>query len=169
MACTADLRVLSPEEANGLDSYAPAYGRLERTRCLRTRVASPLPKAVATFITGITDHALPSLKEVPVTQPPGTTWHASAFQLSWRGQEAIILTAMERSPDTAGGGAPGTMWGCELAQTDARTAFIQLGGQSGDDASTPVMIRGTRAEPGARWREACRAQVAGDASPQTGM
>lgn len=169
MACTADLRVLSPEEANGLDSYAPAYGRLERTRCLRTRVASPLPTTVATFIAGITDHTLPSLKEVPVTKPPGAAWQASAFLLSWRGQEAIILTAMERSPETAIGGAPGTMWGCELAQTDARTAFIQLGGQGGNDASAPLMIRGTRAEPGARWREACRAQVASDASPQTGM
>lgn len=143
MACTADVRVLSRENADGLDGYSPVYGRIEQGLCLRARVTSSLPDTIATFITGTEAAAPPVLEQVPVTHAPGPAWHAAAFRLAWRGQEAIILAAIERSPEQAGAGAPGSMWGCDLACTDARAAIIQLGGT---ERTAPMLIGGTRVE-----------------------
>jgi hypothetical protein len=143
MESTADLRVLTSEEATGLDAYAPVYGRLERSLCLRARVTSALPKTVATFITAIPAPALASIREVPVAHVPGPQWHGSAFRLTWCGQDAIILAAVEQSPDRVGARARASMWGTDLAQTDARAAVIQL---SGSGLGAPVLVHSSRAE-----------------------
>jgi hypothetical protein len=143
MESTADLRVLSSEEAGGLDSYAPVYGRLEQSLCVRARVASTLPKTVATFISTIPAPALASLEEVPVTHAPGPPWHGSAFQLSWCGREAIILAAVEHSPRPVEAGGRAPMWGTDQAQTDARAAVIQL---SGSAHAAPILVHGSRVE-----------------------
>ncbi len=143
MESTAGLRVLSADEAAGLDSYAPVYGRVERSLCVRARVASALPKTVATFITAIPAPALASIQEVPVTHAPGPQWHGSAFRLTWCGQEAIILTAVEQSPGGTGTRARASMWGTDLAQTDARAAVIQL---SGSALGASILVQGSRAE-----------------------
>jgi hypothetical protein len=143
MVSTADLRMLSSEEAAGLDSYAPVYGRLERSLCLRARVASALPRTVATFITAIPAPALASIQEVPVTYAPGPQWHGSAFRLTWCGQHAIILAAVEQLPDGVGVHDRASMWGSDLAQTDARAAVIPL---SGSDCGPPIFVDGSRAQ-----------------------
>jgi hypothetical protein len=139
---TADLRVLSPDEAEGLDSYAPVYGTLERSLCLRGRMVSALPRTVATVITAIPAPALASLQEIPLTHLPGPQWHGAAFRLTWSGHEAIILAAVEQSPKAVEAGAR-TMWGTDLAQTDARAAVIQL---SESDIGPPILVDGSRVE-----------------------
>jgi hypothetical protein len=146
MESTADLRLLSSEEAAGLDNYAPVYGRLERSLCLRARVASALPKTVATIITAGPAPALASIEEVAVTHAPGQQWHGSAFHLTWCGQEALILAAVEQSSDAVEASRRASMWGTDLAQTDARAAVIQLSGSSPD---APILVHGSRAELGA--------------------
>jgi hypothetical protein len=142
MESTADLQVLSPDEASGLDSYAPVYGRLERSLCLRARVLSVLPRTVATFISAIPAPDRPSLQEVPLTHLPGPQWHGSAFRLTCSGQEAIVLAAVEHSPTAVEAGAR-SMWGTDLAQTDARAAVIPL---NGSDIRSPILVHGARVE-----------------------
>jgi hypothetical protein len=142
LACSTGVNVLGPE-AGGLDCYSPAYGAIERGLCLRTRATASLPGTIGTFITATAAAGLPLLEQVRVTELPGPQWHASAFRLSWCGWTAIILAAVERSPESAGEGAPGEWWGCEEARTDARAAFVQL---SGPEIRKPVLIRGSCVE-----------------------
>jgi hypothetical protein len=142
LACSTGLSVLGPE-TGGLDCYSPAYGVIERGLCLRTRVTASLPGTIGTFITATAAAGLPLLEQVRVTELPGPQWHASAFRLSWCGWTAIILASVERSPEKAGGSAPGAWWGCEEARTDGRAAFVQL---SGPEILGSALIRGSRVE-----------------------
>lgn len=144
MACTAPLKVLGHEEARGLDSYAPVYGVVQQGLCARAQVAGPLPLTVATFIVASGETGALAIEPVAVTEQPGPGWHGSAFRLSWAGQEAVILAAVERDPEHYGEGAPGTAWGCKLAQTDGRAAFVQL---SGPSTPSPILVRGSYAAP----------------------
>ena len=146
LASSSALEILSPEEAGGLDDYAPVYGRIERATCVRGRTAGSLPRAFATFIpavplgTGVERKV--SVSAVPVTHGPGPSWHAAAFRLSWPGGEAIALSAIEGEiAGTAGG--PGLLWGCEDARTDARYALVPVGGVLPGE---PVVVHGNRVE-----------------------
>jgi hypothetical protein len=144
IASSASLDILTPGEADGLDGYAPVYGRVERATCLRGRTAGLLPRSFGTFVSAVAaevDERV-SVSTVPVTHQPGPSWHAAAFRVSWPGGEAIALSAIERSiGDTAAG--PGVLWGCEDARTDARVALVQVGG---DLHGGPVIVHGSRVE-----------------------
>jgi hypothetical protein len=143
IACSSALRALSPTEANGLDRYSPAYGRIEPALCLTTRSAAPAPHAVVTFISGVNTSAVPVLEQLRVNVPPPPGWHGAAFSLRWRDAEAVVLSAIENSAVVSSAGSPGTTWGCELATTDARTAVIPLGN---DGRLKPVLIHGTQVD-----------------------
>ena len=139
LASSSSVEVVSGEEASGLDGYAPEYGRIERATCLHDRSAGPLPRSVATFISSATD-ASPriAIEAVPITDDAESSWHSTAFRMSWAGCEAIVLAAVELSPEQGSGGGPGKMWGSEEARTDARVAFVPISGtssQSGDSES----------------------------------
>jgi hypothetical protein len=143
LACSSALETLSPEQASGLDRYAPVYGLVQRATCIRARIAGPLPLSFATFIPAVplTDEAGPqvNVSAVPVTTGPGPSWHAAAFRLRWPGGEAVALSTIER--DRAGAaGAPGALWGSDEARTDARVALVPLGGEL---PGGPVVIHGT--------------------------
>ncbi|MEP6914398.1 MAG: alginate lyase family protein [Acidobacteriota bacterium] len=141
LASSSALQVLAPEEANGLDSYAPEYGRVEPAICLRDRSEGPFPRSVATFISCAADIADPvTIAATPVTSSAGASWHSAAFRLSWKDREAIILTAIELSPGDEAGGNPGQLWGCDEARTDARVAFVEVGSATG---VVPILIGGT--------------------------
>jgi hypothetical protein len=144
IASSSSLEILSPSEADGLDGYAPVYGRVERATCLRGRIAGSLPRSFATFVPAVTaevDQRV-SVSAVPLTHEPAPSWHAAAFRVSWPGGEAIALSAIEWSiGDTAAG--PGILWGCEDARTDARFALVPVGG---DLHGEPVIVHGSRAE-----------------------
>jgi hypothetical protein len=146
LACSSALEILSPEQASGLDRYAPVYGLVQRATCIRAQIAGPLPQSFATFIPAVplTDEAglQVDVSAVPVAAGPGPSWHAAAFRLRWQGGEAVALSAIER--DRAGtAGAPGTLWGSDEARTDARVALVPL---SGHLRGRPVVIHGTHAE-----------------------
>ena len=143
IASSSALEILTPAAAAGLDGYAPVYGRVERATCLRSRISGSLPRSFATFVSAVpvtadADQRV-SVSAVPLAQEPGSAWHAAAFRLSWRGGEAIALSAIERAANGTVT-SPGVMWGCEGARTDARFALV------GDLPGEPVMIHGTRVE-----------------------
>jgi heparinase II/III-like protein len=149
VTCSADLRLLTEAEAAGLDGYAPAYGRIERSLCLRARLSAKLPHSVATFIAAVATPTAPTVEEIAVTTPPGPGWHASAFRLCLGDAELAILSAVEQRPDKVNGGTPAGLWGSAVAATDARAAVLDLGGarrivRSG--VPRPIVINGTRAE-----------------------
>jgi hypothetical protein len=143
IACSEDLKILDGSEAEGLDLYSAVYGRVEHGLCLRAHTTAALPRTIATFFSATAGTPAPELVRLQVTEPAGSGWHSSAFQLSWCGVDAIILSAVERKPEQVGTSAPGIVWGCESAVTDGRLAFIEL---SGAPAAAPIRIRGTRAE-----------------------
>jgi hypothetical protein len=143
IAGSSGLEILPPAVADGLDGYAPVYGRVERATCLRTRTRGPLPRSFATFVSAVpvtaeADERV-SVSAVPLALEPGSEWHAAAFRLSWRGGEAIALSAIERAAGETVR-SPGIMWGSEGARTDARFALV------GDLPGEPVIIHGTHAE-----------------------
>jgi hypothetical protein len=145
-ASSTTLQVLTPDEANGFDSYAPAYGRIERAACVRGRITGSLPLSFATLVPAPSATAeiasTVSVRAVPVTHRPGPAWHCAAFRVSFHGCEAIVLSAIERSPDEPAG-SPGQLWGCEEARTDGRVALIPAGGNL---LRGPLIIHGTRVE-----------------------
>ena len=47
---------VEPVTADGLDEYAPEYGRIEKCLCLQSTVAGPLPRKMAAFIVASTVH-----------------------------------------------------------------------------------------------------------------
>ncbi len=148
LVSSSGLEILSPKEAAGLDSYAPVYGRIEQATCLRGRVAGPLPRSFATFIPAVPLRSEAtqrvSVSAVPVTRGPGPSWHAAAFRLSWPDGEAIALSAVEWTVGAAAG-APGLLWGCEEARTDARFALVPIP-IGGDLPHEPVIVYGSRVE-----------------------
>jgi Heparinase II/III-like protein/Heparinase II/III N-terminus len=138
---SGDLRALGLDEANGLDSYSPAYGRVEPALCLSARTAAALPHTDITFISGIDTSQVPVVERLHVTESPPKGWHGVAFRVLWLDTQAVLLWATETSPLTSAGGSPGAIWGCELATTDARMAVIAIDGNS---RWKPVSIAGTR-------------------------
>lgn len=139
IACTATLEVVSAGAAEGLDGYSPVYGRREQGLCLRARTTAAVPDSIATFIPSACAEPSATVDRLAVTRLPGPRWHGAVFRLSWEGKQAIVLAATETSPDFGGGGSPRAVWGSQLATTDARVAFIQLGGEA------PLTILGTEA------------------------
>jgi hypothetical protein len=129
LSSTSEVEVLGRDNANGLDDYAPEYGRIERATCVRGRSDGPLPRSVATAVSSAasTPPRL-SIKAVPVTASAGPAWHSTAFRLSWAGREAIVLSSIERAPGKGSAGGPGQVWGCDDARTDARFALVEVGG-----------------------------------------
>jgi hypothetical protein len=143
LVSTADLHALTPDEAGGLDGYSPAYGVVDRGLCLRMHAVAGLPHTIATFITGVASSDMPRIEPSSVATMPGPGWHGAAFRLCWRGQQAIVLSAVERSPAAVTGARPGTMWGCDRGMTDARAAYIPVEGAS---SRAPALIGGARVE-----------------------
>jgi hypothetical protein len=139
MASSESLVVLGPEAADGLDGYAPAYGRIERATCLRAQVTAPLPTSVATFISGSTP--LPVVTAVPVVEHPGAGWHAAAFRVEWPNRVLLVLSATEHAPESAGTLRIAAPWGPDGATTVGRAALIQL---NGPDSDLPIVIDGNR-------------------------
>lgn len=130
IACTTHLELLRGRGKDGWDAYSPVYGRRERGLCLRARVAAGVPATIATFIPAAGTDGSADLIALPVTRGPGPKWHGVMFQLSWSGQQAIVLAATGREVDSAFEPSPGTIWGGDLACTDARVAFAKLSGDT---------------------------------------
>jgi hypothetical protein len=145
LGSSSAIEILSPEDAQGLDDYAPEYGRIERAVCLRGRTHGTFPRSVATVIapTGATQEAVTVTTE-PVTHGAGESWHSAAFRLRWPGGEAVVLAAIERIPGSSSGRAPGQMWGSGDARTDGRFALVNIDTPGG----APIVIGGTVVETG---------------------
>jgi hypothetical protein len=140
IASSGGIRALTLGEADGLNSYSPAYGRVEPALCLLGRMAASVPHTEVTFISALDTSDVPVLQRLEVTELPPTGWHAAAFRLRWLEAEAVLLWAIEKSPSTSIAASPGAFWGNELATTDARMALIPVGA---DNRFTPVSIQGT--------------------------
>jgi hypothetical protein len=140
VVASGDLGALTANQANGLDRYSPAYGRVEPALCLSGRTAASLPHTEVTFISGLDTSEVPVLQRLDVTELPPSGWHAAAFRLRWLDGEAVLLSATEKSPLISTGGCPGAIWGCDLAATDARMAVIPIDG----DRRRAVSVQGTR-------------------------
>ena len=142
IAATSALCALEPSEADGLDRYAPVYGRTVRGVCVRARTSGAPPRSSATFIPGghVCDGV--SIEAIRVTRRPASSWHPAGFHVSWAGREAVVLSAIELSPGLEADG-PGHLWGCEAARTNARAGFIELGRE---EAPVLALVHGNRVE-----------------------
>jgi hypothetical protein len=144
LSSSSDLKIVEPGDTEGLDGYAPEYGRLERATCLRDRTTGPVPRSTATFIASAAEaSAEAAIEAVPVAAAAGPSWHSAAFRMRWAGREAIVLSAIERTPGEGSGAGPGEMWGSDDVRTDARVAFVEVGRRV---ATPPILIRGSAVE-----------------------
>ncbi len=126
MASSARLTALTHEESAGLDGYAPAYGLELTTTALRDRATLTTPDTVATCI-ALNGLAGPlAIERVAVTVSPGPHWHAAAFRLSWGAGDALVLSAVERTPETLSNAAPPAPWGTASVLTTGRVAVMPL-------------------------------------------
>lgn len=111
-----------PVRGNGLDEYAPEYGRIERGSCFAGRTAGAAPLSMATFVSAHRDWIAHGIVELAVTHGPGEGWHAAAFTIQAAPATLLVLSAVERT--THEGGAPEVPWGTESFTTAARAAVV---------------------------------------------
>jgi hypothetical protein len=132
---------------DGLDLYAPEYGRIERAPCLRAHSTGVLPRSAAAFVA--MNAASVTVQSLSVRVPPPAGWYAAAFRLSWDGHQAELVCAIEQDGAVANpSAAPGVPWGTGTVLTNARVALF-----SSD--LEPILINGDvlassvhHAEPG---------------------
>jgi len=146
IASSVPLEILGPGAPGGLAAYAPVYGRVERSTCLRARVERLLPFTFATFVAGDQcANAEPGIGvqvvAVQMAKAPPAGWHGAAFKLTIAHEEMLVLASVESTPD-ATAAHPAAMWGTNLVQTDARVALAYLSGEP----KPAVLIRGSQLE-----------------------
>jgi len=148
IASSTDLRPLTAFDADGLDAFAPVYGHVERSVCLRTECPGDLPRSFATFVPANAEFSLGiSVEALDVQHAPGAGRYGAAYRVTWPGHEAIILSATEHA-----GNEGNVLWGTLEVRTDARFAFLSVGG---DRSPRAILIEGDRLEcltPGRRHR-----------------
>lgn len=143
----ASSRPLMPvEPSSPLQSYAPAYGRVETAACLRGHTDGPLPRSVLTFIPAALAAAAPVVEEVEVTTRQADGWHRAAFRVRAEGTVAVFLAAVENGAQDAHP-APNA-WGTADVETHARVALTLMtpdGGESIAIDRESLVRNGTRA------------------------
>ena len=150
------LRALTPDEAEGLDSYSPAYGHVESALCLTDRTVASMPHTEITFISGLDTSEVPVLQRLQVTELPPPGWHAAAFRLRWLDAEAVLLWAIETSPLTSIGGSPGAIWGTRSGCNRRPNGRCSAGWRQPSPA--PLDTRHANPDTGG-WPDPCIAQV----------
>ena len=128
MACSTALQVLPAADAAELDRHSAAYGRIDPSLVLRSRIAGETPHTVATFIAATVGDS-PTIIRIPVTEPPDPSWHAASFRLIWQDRQSVVLSAVERHPGSVAGGAPAGAWGGPDARIEGRAAVVPLDGR----------------------------------------
>ncbi|HVL69551.1 MAG TPA: alginate lyase family protein [Vicinamibacterales bacterium] len=124
----AVLAASSPLEAvteEGLDAYAPEYGRIEQGLCFRARRRAAAPFSIATFVSAAPAWATVGVVEMRLVAEPGDGWHGSAFRIDTAHGTLIAVSAVELD-DTCHHPAPAHPWGPEGFQTLHRAVVLHL-------------------------------------------
>ena len=145
VASSLPLEVLGPGAGGALGAYAPVYGRVERSTCLRARATSRLPLTFATFIandeSSKADPRAAEIGHVELAHSLPADWHGAAFRVALARAEFLLLAAVERNPQPTAG-RPGVMWGTQTVLTDARIALTPLTGAD----RLPLLVHGSQLE-----------------------
>ncbi len=142
LASSLTVEILPPGSGDGLDTYSPVYGLMERGTCLRVRSAGPLPRTFATVVTHNPETQPGQDVEVSAMSvsdvPAG--WHGAAFRIALGSREAVVLACVERRPSVTAAG-PGAMWGTGTIRTDGRVALSYFNG-----TAAPIVVLGSCVE-----------------------
>jgi hypothetical protein len=120
MAASAPIRLLTPDDPEGLTQVSTAYGRIERAATARQSVAGALPQAIVTVV-GAGPARVSELRVgTDGLKEPG--WTALACTIHWPRYEVRLLTATTN--DGRHISAPRSLWGTGPLRTNGRAALI---------------------------------------------
>ncbi len=139
VASDTDLEIVSRQGPDGLGSYAPLYGQLTETHCLRSTWSGTLPRTSITALAA-QRNVQPDVRvsAAPLTANVPAGWHGAAFHITTPRGVTIVLSAIELTPGASPARGPGELWGCAEAQTDARLAVVNLNAPVRD----PIIVAG---------------------------
>jgi hypothetical protein len=121
MAASAPIRLLAPDDPEGLTQVSTAYGRIERAVTARQSIAGTLPFAIVTVVGA----AGPARMSEPRVEARGLTeagWTALACNIHWPRCDVQLLAATGNDRTLAP--APRLPWGIETMRTDGRAALV---------------------------------------------
>ena len=110
---------------DGLDDFAPEYGRIEKGLCFRSTLAATAPVTICTFIDAVTGREMPAVSTMPITIPPPAGVHGAAFRVDTEERSLVVLASVEmdrRQPAISPGDEP--VWGAGDYTTRGRTAIL---------------------------------------------
>jgi hypothetical protein len=140
---TAPIEMLDTDHPARLHEMSRAYGRIEPSRTLRSRVVGSLPWCVLTFVTADAAAADGCIHPMAAISADDN-WHAWAFDIALDNRRGMLIYSMaaDHAASSTALGPPRT-WGLPELMTNGRLALLW---DTGDAELDAVLVHGSQLE-----------------------